>query len=493
MITAMSHFNEGRHQDGLRGLDQVPLGTIFKPGRFGRMFGDLPPLDVPDDALEELGAAMTEQTSFGDGDDNSRTPAGYTYLGQFIDHDITFDTTSLAEQPRDPQAVFNFRTPQLELDSLYGGGPRGMPHLYDRQNRAKFLIGETSSTPGAGDPAIPTSMPNDLPRMPGSGFAVIGDPRNDENLAVAQTHLAFLKFHNAIVEREGVGFEEARRLTRWHYQWIVLHDFLSQRILDPEVVTDVLTYGRRFYRFEEQGEGEPFIPLEFAVAAYRLGHSMVREGYDYNRVFRPGGVTVATLALLFVFSGRSGDGTTVPIPSDWIIDWRRFYDVGALPPGTSVGLTRKLNPLLAPALQAVPGLGANGAPGSLAVANLKRGVRRGLPSGQAVAGAMGLPILTPDQFDQAAPHPDEVIRNRSLTSHTPLWYYILKEAEVAGGERLGPVGGRIVAEVFIGLLQGDPESFLRQQPGWTPTLGARPGTFEMTDLLAYVDDLNPID
>jgi hypothetical protein len=494
MITGISKFNEGRHQSGLRGLDQVPLGSVFKPGRFGRMFPDLPPLpqEVASEAmLIELGEAMVEATSFGDGGDNSRAPAGYTYLGQFIDHDLTFDTTTLAEQVRDPQAVFNFRTPQLELDNLYGTGPRGMPHLFERGNRAKFAIGTTSATPGGGDGNIPTSLPHDLPRMAGSGFAVIGDPRNDENLAVAQTHLAFLKFHNAIVEQEGATFEEARRLVRWHYQWIVLHDFLKQRILDAGTVDDVLTNGRRFFRFEDVGDGEPFIPVEFAVAAYRLGHSMVREGYDYNRVFRPGGVTVATLALLFQFSGRSGDGTHVPIPSDWIIDWRRFYDVGTLPEGTSLGFTRKLNPLLAPALQKVPGLGGGGAPGSLAAANLLRGLQRGLPSGQAVAKAMSLPVLQPGDFNETG-HPDEIIRQHGLETATPLWYYVLKEAEIAGGEQLGPVGARIVAEVFVGLLEGDSESFLRQDPSWVPTLGTAGAAFTMADLLAYVGELNPI-
>ena len=129
MTSATSHFHEGRHQDGLRGLDQVPIGTAVRPGRFGRMFPHLPPLSVPDAVLEELGKAMTEETAGDKEGDNPDIPAGYTYLGQFIDHDMTFDTTALSEQPRDPQAIFNFRTPQLELDSLYGTGPSGMPHL----------------------------------------------------------------------------------------------------------------------------------------------------------------------------------------------------------------------------------------------------------------------------------------------------------------------------------------------------------------------------
>lgn len=478
-------FAEGSHLAKVRGLDQVPVGTTFKPGRFGRMFPHLPPFTPDSAALVELGEAMVDPDPGGQGGNNDAIPAGFTYLGQFIDHDITFDTTSLSEQPRDPQAIFNFRTPQLELDSIYGAGPAGSPHLYERDNKAKFVIGLTSPTPGQGDPSIPGSMPHDLPRIAGTGFAAIGDPRNDENIIVAQTHLAFLYFHNTVVDREGVSFEEARRLVRWHYQWIVLNDFLA-RLTDPAVLDDVRANGRKFFLFE----GEPFIPVEFAVAAFRCGHPMVRNAYNYNRVFKFGGVTPATLRLLFTFSGRSGDGTTVPIPSDWIIDWRRFHEVQGpeneppVPTGT-IGSSRKIGPLLAPELQLVPGVG------SLAAANLRRGAARGLPSGQAVAAAMGIAPLPPAAFSGAAPHPDAVARDHGFDLETPLWYYILKEAELAGG-RLGELGSRIVCEVFLGLLEGDPESFLSQSPGWTPTLGTTPGAFTMADLLDYMGHINPI-
>ncbi|WP_374470068.1 heme peroxidase family protein [Phenylobacterium sp.] len=481
MNTSDSKYIEGRHRDGLRGLDQVPLGTVFKPGRFGRMFPQLAALFATEEDLTALGEAMSEADGGASDGDNPTIPAGYTYLGQFIDHDITFDTTALSEQPRDPQAIFNFRTPQLELDSVYGTGPAGMPHLYQRDNPAKFAIGLTSATPGGGDGTLPTSMPHDLPRMPSTGFAVIGDPRNDENLVVAQTHLAFMKFHNRVVDQEAVAFEAARRLVRWHYQWIVLNDFV-RRLVEPGVLDDVLQNGRRFYLFD----GEPYIPVEFAVAAYRLGHSMVRDAYNYNRVFRFGGVTPASLDLLFRFSGLSGTGGDVPIPSDWIIDWRRFYEVGQSTEPV-LGFSRKLDPMLAPRLQNVPNVG------SLAAANLRRGLRRGLPSGQSVAAAMGIAPLPPAAFDQPDPHPDAKARALGFDAATPLWYYILKEAEVqGGGQRLGAVGSRIIAEVFVGLLEGDPESYLAQDRLWRPTLGRVPGQFEMADLLEYVGELNPI-
>lgn len=476
-----------------------PLGTVFKPGRFGRMFPHLRPLLPAPEALQELGAAMRDGGPRASADarseDNFDVPAGYTYLGQFIDHDITLDTTTLSEQPIDPQAVFNFRTPKLELDSVYGLGPNGQPYLYERDAPERFIIGKTIV--GRGDSNIPADFPNDLPRS-AQGFALIGDPRNDENLLVAQLHLAFLKFHNKVVDllaAQGVPktalFEEARRMVRWHYQWIVLNDFLP-RLIDPAVLDDVRESGCRDFLYVD----EPFIPVEFSVAAYRLGHSMVRQVYNHNRVFRPDGVAPATLNLLFVFSGLSGNirgagSELAALPSDWIIDWRRFFDFHTSETrpeqGFSLNLSRTLDPFLAAELHELPNAGGN-----LATRNLQRGRMMQLPSGQSVACAMRVSPLSPEVLGSG---PDgRVAKKHGFDRQTPLWYYILKEAQTQGqGKRLGEVGSRILAEVFVGLLEGDPESYLAQMPDWTPTLPAEhPGTFTMTDMLRFVDDINPI-
>jgi hypothetical protein len=233
--------------------------------------------------------------------DNPAIPAGYTTLGQFIDHDITFDPTSHLGRAVDPEAIFNFRTPVLELDSVYGSGPQQDAFLYDRDSRDRdgarrgriqFLIDYEED-----DQRI---LRPDLPRNR-QGTAIIGDPRNDENLLIAQLHLAFLKFHNAVVNElwgttkdADVAFAEARRLVRWHYQWIVLHEFLP-RIVGADLVGRVLTEdvpyeernpklkheGRKFYDWKNQ----PFIPVEFSVGAYRFGHSQVRPGYRLNDHF----------------------------------------------------------------------------------------------------------------------------------------------------------------------------------------------------------------
>jgi hypothetical protein len=485
------------HGMSSRNGNETPLGQFTDPGKFGRIFPKLPPFTPSIQSLEELGKAMIlepqdDNTPDDPAGDNPAIPAGYTYLGQFIDHDITFDTASLKETLIDPLAIENFRTPTLDLDCLYGDGASGQPYIYERENPEKFLIGNTSLAPGGGDATIKTNLPHDLPRA-SNGFALIGDPRNDENLVVAQTHLAFLRFHNKVVDQLTDGtiprqdpfsktiFQEARTLVTWHYQWIILYDFLH-RILDNEQLDLVRTQGRSFFLFDKR----PFIPVEFSVAAYRLGHSMIRDVYNYNRVFRPGGVTGATLELLFRFSGRSG--RNVPIPSDWIIDWRRFVELDS---DITVNFSRKLDPFLVNPLSAVPDL----PPIVLSVRNLLRGRSLGLPSGQSAAKFMGFTPLTRDEI--ATGTDGAVAKSLSFDVETPLWYYILKEAEVQQqGQRLGQVGSRIIAEVFWGLLEGDPTSFVVQNPAWNPTLPNRQGqvgTFELPDLIAFTGVLSPID
>lgn len=502
------HGKAGRHPtrqflDSLSGNDD--------PGMFGRMFPTLEPLAVDDGPLQELADAMQDANPADPAGNNAKVPAGFTYLGQFVDHDITLDLTSFGEKEADPNAVENFRTPSLDLDNVYGLGPDGSRQLYarnpgdaDGKNPGpKLLIGKNINVSFGG---VTGDHRNDLPRSP-EGFALIGDHRNDENLLVAQTHLAMLKFHNKVCDQLiasgtpiGLVFAEARQIVTWHYQWMVLHDFV-ERITEKGIVAKILEQGRRFYRFKKT----PFMPVEFSAAAYRLGHSMVREGYGHNRIFAPGGQGgVATLELLFRFTGLSGGivGDLAPnpptgptpvsvLPSNWIIDWRRFHEVLATNPADApLNRSRKLDPFVVPALHTLPGGG-----GSLPFRNLKRGVLLGLPSGQDVAKAMK--IKQPLTSAEIAKGPDgAVAKKHGLHEHTPLWYYILKEAEQrGGGERLGPVGATIVSEVFVGLVHGDHQSYLwLKGKTWKPTLPSKtPGDFTMADLLRFVGDISPID
>lgn len=512
----------GNDPDEAARAARLRLGNrLLGPGRFGKMFAELEPFRPPDDALRSLGRSMTARRPEDPATNNTEIPAGFTYLGQFVDHDITRDETEGFPEIDDPELIEQGRRVTLDLDSLYGQGPRRQPEFYDPNfgpGRARFRIGLTSPV-STGNPAFDVggSLPNDLPRIADAlRTPLVGDDRNDENTIVAQLHVAFLKFHNKVMDilppveaddegggeaatftqaeedRQNTPFHRARRQVRWHYQWLVLNDFLP-RILDPSVLADIKAGGRKFYLFDQEPfNGEPFMPLEFSGAAYRFGHSMVRDEYNFNRVFSDparvqGASFAASLDLLFTFTGRGGMNGAPTLPSNWIIDWRRFFEVGRR---NLLNFTRQIDTTLAEGLRrlAVP----SGQPSVLAVRNLLRGSRVGLPTGQDVAKAMELKPLRPNQV---AGGPDgQTLREHGFHERTPLWYYVLREAEVQGErKRLGEVGSRIVGEVFFGLLQGDPNSFLSKQPDWTPELpAADPGEFTMADLLRFVGDLNPI-
>jgi len=308
----------------------------------------LPESPQTPERLKRLGRSMEDAGD--DAADDAELPAAYTYLGQFVDHDITFEVhpadlppsasgsvADLVAPDMVPlslaairNALRNFRSATLDLDSVYG-----LPAPLDPADGAKLLVGAVTPL---NSPGRPTQRPpgkgddNDLPREPrGTNnlhdrAALIGDPRNDENLIVAQLHVAFLKAHNALVD-QGLGFQEARRVLRQHYQHVVIHDFLK-RVVDPDIVDDILVHGNRWFN----GLSEPFfMPLEFAVACYRFGHTLVRNVYDFNLNFnRDGGGPTATLGLLFTFSALSGQlgggAGTDTLPENWIIEWENFVD-----------------------------------------------------------------------------------------------------------------------------------------------------------------------
>ncbi|MCU0855501.1 MAG: hypothetical protein MUF63_11490, partial [Rhodobacteraceae bacterium] len=247
---AVATRHEPRHGESTRNMTLASLRALSghgDPGKFGRMFPTLQPLHASDDKLFALAQAMVDPDPAAPAGDNPGVPAGFTYLGQFVDHDLTLDLTPLDVQAADPLATTNFRSPALDLDSLYGQGPQLSPFMFARDpftNRmsAKLVIGTAAESDAGPFGTIP-AMPNDLPRG-ANGRAIIGDERNDENLLVAQTHLAVMKFHNAVVDRLSTGagaptglalFNEARRVTTWHYQWMVLHDFVERLVGEGEI------------------------------------------------------------------------------------------------------------------------------------------------------------------------------------------------------------------------------------------------------------------
>jgi hypothetical protein len=496
---------------------------VIREDRFGRMFPELPPFFRENNsrlraALQDIGKVggiLDPRDELGDGgeaaatalivnpDLNVRNPnnpaqtAGGTFIGQFIDHDLTFDLTSRLAVVTEPTASPNERDPRFDLDSVYGGGPDKDPELYVRLPR--------------GSRGQPTKLRiesgglfEDLPRNPNRS-AIIADPRNDENMMIAGLQAAFIMFHNHAVDvvrdddqrldSEEV-FERARRLTQWHYQWMVVHEVLPSFIGQP-AVDDILRNGRRFYR-----PSRPFIPVEFQGAAYRFGHTLVRPSYRANLA----GDNDGTPFFGMIFD-PSGEGKADPVDLRGnararrrFIGWQTFFDFGPTftdgPGNTNPAIrpnklidTMISTPLLRLPIQTIAG----GVPGdiiSLPARNMLRGITWGLPSGQAIARRIGAPRLTGDN--------DEFLRGlRSygseldLDDSTPLWLYCLREGFVLGdgGTRLGPVGGRIVGEVFLGLLQLDQDSYLNARRGWRPTLPQRSGTvtgdFKMIDFLTF--------
>jgi hypothetical protein len=384
------------------------------------------------------------------GEDNPRIPAGWPFFGQFIAHDITHDRAPLQEREALSQ-IQNFRRPRLDLECLYGAGPVGQPYLYDRHDPDKLLIDRGETPVG------------DLPRNQ-QGLALVGDARNDTHLFISQLHLAFLHFHNRVVEhvrQQGAHgekvFDRAAQLVRWHYQSIVLHEFLPLMVGD-ELVRELLNSGAKICRFENR----PFIPVEFSDGAYRFGHAQVRGKYDVNERVRD----------LPLFPDLVG---ICPVKAERQVDWKRMFRFdGAAPPQAS----RRIGPLLVPALMNLPEalVGHVERPefSSLASRDLYRGHAVELPCGEAVARAMGMEPCTATELKTA---------DSELSEETPLWLYVLAEAEAQHqGEYLGDVGGRIVAEVIFELLRHDRDSILNLT-AWTPELGNSSGDFGMADLL----------
>lgn len=451
------------------------------------MFPALPPCAPDDDTIEALLACTKGRNLV-----NARIPAGYTYFGQFVDHDITFDPQSSLERANDPHALVNFRTPRFDLDSLYGAGPADQPFLYDwdcaEDRGVKLLVGH--------NPSDADYAPVDLPRNE-QGRALIGDARNDENLIIAQLHLLFIRFHNKVVRRvrrrhpdvtPGELLAEAQRLVRWHYQWIVVHDFL-ERIVGRNAYkalrarADGVTLAPA--RWLSAWRSEPFIPVEYSGAAYRFGHSMVRDKYNVRRDVR--GVPI------FCPPGEPGDDLSGfrRLPAGLVIDWDLFF----FKPVTSSipNASTKIDTFLAAPLRRIPPDDE-----SLARLNLRRGRALGLPSGPDVARAMSVKPLTQRELlpllEGSPPEmpPAAVATLQSTLDTLPLWTYVLLEARLRGDERglsLGPVGAGIVSEVLLGLLEADPSSYLQHRPAWRPELPEDDSVdFTMLDLVRYVED-----
>jgi hypothetical protein len=488
----------------------LAAATSAPPFRFSRMGPSGAGRQLVPATLRKLANAMAAE---GGGTGVAGIPAGYTYLGQFVDHDLTFDKTNvMLGENVSPAQLLQARSPSLDLDSLYGAGPQdpGSAKFYEADG-VHLKMGKTVA---AGADAKKEGF--DLPRGAGKTAAakrkaIIPDPRNDENLAVAQTHLAFIRFHNRVVDTLPAStppaqrFAVARELVVKHYQWMLRTDFL-RRICKESVVTDVFKNGRKAFEVGVNPIDVPTMPIEFSVAAFRLGHSMIRATYNWNRRFDDGG---GTLDLLFLFSGLNGDlGGNPRLPSNWIADFRRLYnfklagrDDLAVPAG-KFNRAMRIDTRLADPLEFLPGFPPDEA--NLAFRNLVRGRMVKLATGQqmvtflknkgvTLAGLKRAEIR--DGAGGATLDGLTAPQRNSVLDKTPLWFYVLREAELNSG-RLRGVGARIVAETFHRAMEGSQSSIVRD-PTWKPTLGPNNTTFRMVDLLLFAFEgkkalLNPL-
>lgn len=453
--------------DGDREVDDELLTMLATLGAPGGLMDAKDPLEVGPVRL------ITEPELSPNNINNPTHTAGTTFIGQFLDHDVTRDAGSTLGQQTSVRRSVNLRSARFDLDSVYGGGPAESPQLYESDDRIVFRVESGGQF-------------EDLPRD-GAGTAIIADSRNDENLIIAGLQVAFLKFHNAIVDRlrtttdldDDQVFTQARQEAIWQYQWLIIRQFLPQ-FIGSSLTTTILNDGRRFYT-----PSVPRIPVEFQTSAYRFGHSMIRPSYRANLAGDNG---EAFFGMVFDPS-QFGQSDPEDMSGGYraprrFIGWQTFFDFddGEVKPNKRID-TQISTPLFELPLGTIDtSRGEPIGPTSLATRNLLRHLTWGIPSGQSVAAAMNVDRLTDEDLSDI----NDVVPR--LTGSTPLWVYILREAQlVEDGLRLGPVGGRIVGEVFIGLLEMDPTSILNAGAGWRPTLPSRLGSgeFTMADLLTF--------
>jgi hypothetical protein len=499
-------MTEMRHGTWWERVKGVPPAQTME-GRFTRLFSpeEAPAAHFELDDLELLAQAMTSpkepkptSEDEDDAEENSGIASAYTYLGQFLDHDLTLDPTShLRQFVDDVTKLVDFRTPRFDLDCLYGRGTTDQPYLYDPDG-FRMLLGE----PMSGNPQDPDA--HGVPRGP-NGRALIGDPRNDENRIISQLQATMLRFHNRMAAVMGsTDFEEIRNAVRWHYQWIVINDFLPtminahtvQRVFPHLAGGGSIKDHPPHFSIRKLAGGLELMPVEFSVAAYRFGHSMVRPIYRLNE----------TIARRPIFSDSKDVGADLggfrPVPSDWAIDWQFFLNIEhaiGFPPGDNPRdpINRKpqqaykIDTSLVNPLAFLPASVAKDPP-SLGLRNLQRGRDFELPSGQSMARALGLEVIPDAELVIGKATADTVHDPKipiaeiaeDFAGNAPLWAYILSEAQVTSLRghdditdpvqrdripiRLGPVGGTIIAEVFASLLKADKTCFLNANPDFTP-------------------------
>lgn len=421
---------------------QNPNFQTHRKDHFIRLFPELEPLELDD---KKCWAYAEKMMDWGgpDAPDSKTVTNGIGIFSQFLAHDITFDANSRLRAGNRLATITNDRTTNLDLDCVYG--QRTQDFYFDTEDTDKLLLGK-KYTDGQ-------HRWQDLQRN-AQYKAIIPDARNDENIIVSRMQVLFIRFHNRLVDHLRAGdcppnvYAAARRLAIWHYHWLIIHEFLAA-MLDPVIWNRLLKEPAKHY--VEPGA----LPLEFTGAAFRVGHSQTR---DLNRI---NDETEKKLFDLGFFSAM-----------EEFVDWRYLFDFG----DGRVQYARQIDTKIGRSFHKIPFVKSKDRKDkSLPFRNIRRGVGYGLPSGETVAMRLG--------FD-----PLEVPLTQKLSCvGTPLWYYILFEAECGGGEHLGPVGGTILGECFLTIMRHDEESYLRRYPRWRPSLGRCENQFDFVDLINFVN------
>lgn len=513
-------------------------GQGSKEKMFSRLLakGQFTPLQLASDpdvvfgiVSKAMDQGLDDPSDAPDDQENPYVPAGYTYFGQMVDHDLTFDNRStldtIPDHPHKSSLPSDERTLFLDLDCLYGLGPEAAPFMYDEDGRLATNLERPYDLPRAGILRDSTD--------PMSRRAIIGDPRNDENSIVCQLQLAFIHFHNAMIDTMklkgltgGALFQAARREVAWTYQKVIVTDFLKRIVQKPvydAFVEDHASHGGAAYKLYKPGAMRAALPMEFTGAAYRFGHSGVRNAYRLNAGFQRR-----------IFDGTNSSIESLvgfgDLPSDHAIDWTLFLSEDLAPgvkgdnsstaPESAARLqyAYKIDTTLVdPLMMLPPRIAGPGKPvfRSLAARNLKRGYNFNLPSGQDVAAAIGQtthpPLMFGDQLLRFSEMPGMPAGDAAaLEAHTPLWLYVLAEGQACllkpggtfpvkteggvtvidkdsnAGTQLGPVGGRIVMEVFFALLDDDQSSYFHAGPsGWTSVVNPGSDTITLFDVLRF--------
>jgi Animal haem peroxidase len=436
--------------------------------RFGEMYPDLPDFNAPtSQQLADLAQRQLDPNL--DARNNCENPvppvsgcvfSAFTYFGQFIDHDLTLDTSPSPTAPVDVTRITNQRTFRLDLDSVYGGGPSAAPQLYDG---SRFRLQESN----------PNGV-RDLARN-ADGSAILVERRNDENQVLSQIHVAMLKAHNRLVD-EGASFAEAQLTLQRHYQAAIVADYLPHILIPGFVENDFSKDDKKQSKLMKDLLKKPdFTPQEFAVAAFRFGHSQVRRAYRLNGTNACQNLQVFSLTDpgASLMGGRQ-------IQAGRQIAWGQFFEEFPEPAGCAGlrNIGRRVDTLISSSLFVLPIPGAEAAGSNvLAFRNMLRAKFYGMPSGQAIAAREGLSVLTPAQLDLGP----------GMETGTPLWFYVLAEAELTqDGQRLGVLGSRLNAAAFAAVLFRDKAAYVNDNRfRLDPRIAGPDGRMTVSDLFRF--------